>query len=217
MRRTLLCTLCMIMCMALSACTAAPAASPDPASIGSSSQSLTGTCTPDPAETDTLPDVSLDIPAYQPDVETPLSYEYDGAVLTANGLRHYSLQGYSIVYDPNLFTRQGWENGDAYLISEGNYLSVNRLNGMDAVTLRQGLILQEEIPDLGQQVQVGSGTYTAHTLVVSPQDGIYRQFWILELGPNSSLLVEQSYVMEDPNAPQYQAIQKAMLDTLTLE
>ena len=164
-----------------------------------------------------MPDVSRDIPAYQPDVETPLSYEYDGAVLTANGLRHYSLQGYSIVYDPNLFTRQGWENGDAYLISEGNYLSVNRLNGMDAVTLRQGLILQEEIPDLGQQVQVGSGTYTAHTLVVSPQDGIYRQFWILELGPNSSLLVEQSYVMEDPNATQYQAIQKAMLDTLTLE
>lgn len=217
MRRTLLCTLCMLMCMALSACTAAPAASPDPASIGSSSQSLTGTCTPDPDETDTLPDVSRDIPAYQPDVETPLSYEYDGAVLTANGLRHYSLQGYSIVYDPNLFTRQGWENGDAYLISEGNYLSVNRLNGMDAVTLRQGLILQEEIPDLGQQVQVGSGKYTAHTLVVSPQDGIYRQFWILELGPNSSLLVEQSYVMEDPNAPQYQAIQKAMLDTLTLE
>ena len=48
MRRTLLCTLCMLMCMALSACTAAPAASPDPASIGSSSQSLTGTCTPDP-------------------------------------------------------------------------------------------------------------------------------------------------------------------------
>jgi len=217
MRRTLLCTLCMIMCMALSACTAAPAASPDPASVGSSSQSLTGTCTPDPDETDTLPDVSRDIPAYQPDVETPLSYEYDGAVLTANGLRHYSLQGYSIVYDPNLFTRQGWENGDAYLISEGNYLSVNRLNGMDAVTLRQGLILQEEIPDLGQQVQVGSGKYTAHTLVVSPQDGIYRQFWILELGPNSSLLVEQSYVMEDPNAPQYQAIQKAVLDTLTLE
>lgn len=217
MRRTLLCTLCMLMCMALSACTAAPAASPDPASIGSSSQSLTGTCTPDPDETDTLPDVSRDIPAYQPDVEAPLSYEYDGAVLTANGLRHYSLQGYSIVYDPNLFTRQGWENGDAYLISEGNYLSVNRLNGMDAVTLRQGLILQEEIPDLGQQVQVGSGKYTAHTLVVSPQDGIYRQFWILELGPNSSLLVEQSYVMEDPNAPQYQAIQKAMLDTLTLE
>lgn len=217
MRRTLLCTLCMLMCMALSACTAAPVASPDPASIGSSSQSLTGTCTPDPDETDTLPDVSRDIPAYQPDVETPLSYEYDGAVLTANGLRHYSLQGYSIVYDPNLFTRQGWENGDAYLISEGNYLSVNRLNGMDAVTLRQGLILQEEIPDLGQQVQVGSGNYTAHTLVVSPQDGIYRQFWILELGPNSSLLVEQSYVMEDPNAPQYQAIQKAMLDTLTLE
>lgn len=109
MRRTLLCTLCMLMCMALSACTAAPAASPDPASIGSSSQSLTGTCTPDPDETDTLPDVSRDIPAYQPDVETPLSYEYDGAVLTANGLRHYSLQGYSIVYDPNLFTRQGWE------------------------------------------------------------------------------------------------------------
>ena len=217
MRRTLLCTLCMLMCMALSACTADPAVSPDPASIGSSSQSLTGTCTPDPDETDTLPDVSRDIPAYQPDVETPLSYEYDGAVLTANGLRHYSLQGYSIVYDPNLFTRQGWENGDAYLISDGNYLSVNRLNGMDAVTLRQGLILQEEIPDLGQQVQVGSGTYTAHTLVVSPQDGIYRQFWILELGPNSSLLVEQSYVMEDPNAPQYQAIQKAMLDTLTLE
>ena len=64
MRRTLLCTLCVLMCMALSACTAAPAASPDPASIGSSSQSLTGTCTPDPDETDTLPDVSRDIPAY---------------------------------------------------------------------------------------------------------------------------------------------------------
>lgn len=217
MRRTLLCTLCVLLCMALSACTAAPSGPPDQASNGPSSQTLTGTCTPEPHETDTLPDVSRDIPAYQPDVDTPLSYEYDGTVHTADGLRHYSLQGYSIVYDPSLFTRQGWEDGDAYLISEGNYLSVSRLNGMDAVTLRQGLILQEEIPDLGQQVQMGSGSYTAHTLVVSPQDGIYRQFWILELGANSSLLVEQSYVMEDPNAAQYQAIQKAMLDTLTLD
>lgn len=217
MRRTLLCTLCVLLCMALSACMAAPSGQPDQASTGSSSQTLTGTCTPDPCESDTLPDVSRNVPAYQPDVDTPLSYEYDGTVHTADGLRHYSIQGYSIVYDPSLFTRQGWENGDAYLVSQGNYLSVNRLNGMDAVTLRQGLILQEEIPDLGQQVQIGSGNYTAHTLVVSPQDGIYRQFWILELGTNSSLLVEQSYVMEDPNAAQYQAIQKAMLDTLTLD
>lgn len=217
MRRTMLCTLCVLLCMALSACTAAPSAQPDAASARSSSQALVETCTPDPNPTDTLPDTSRDVPAYQPDVETPLSYQLDGQMYTVDGLRHYSVQGYSLVYDPNLFTRQGWENGDAYLASEGNYLSVSRLNGMDAVTLRQGLILQEDIPDLGQQVQVGSGKYTAHTLVVSPQDGIYRQFWILELGANSSLLVEQSYVMDDPNATQYQAIQQAMLDTLTLE
>lgn len=217
MRRTLLCTLCVLMCMALSACTAAPSAQPTPASTRTPSQALMGTCTPDPAEADTLPDVSRDIPAYQPDVETPLSYEYNGAVQTIDGLRHYSVQGYSIVYDPNLFTRQGWENGDSYWASQGNYLSVSRLNGMDAVTLRQGLILQEEIPDLGQQTQVGGEKYTAHTLVVSPQDGVYRQFWILELGANSSLLVEQSCVMEDPDTAQFQAIQKAMLDTLTLE
>lgn len=217
MRRTMLCTLCVLLCMALSACTAAPSAQPDVASARSSSQALVETCTPDPNPTDTLPDTSRDVPAYQPDVETPLSYQLDGQMYTVDGLRHYSVQGYSLVYDPNLFTRQGWENGDAYLASEGNYLSVSRLNGMDAVTLRQGLILQEDIPDLGQQVQVGSGKYTAHTLVVSPQDGIYRQFWILELGANSSLLVEQSYVMDDPNATQYQAIQQAMLDTLTLE
>ena len=88
---------------------------------------------------------------------------------------------------------------------------------MDAATVRQGLILQENIPDLGQQVTVGSQNYTAHTLVVSPQDGIYRQFWILELSDHSTLLVEQSYVMDSEDAALYQGLQLAMLDTLTIE
>lgn len=218
MRRTMLCCVCVLMCMALSACTAAPS-NPTTAPTRSSSQTLVETCTPDPNPdpTDTIPDTSRDVPAYQPDVDTPLSYTLDGVTHTVDGLRHYSIQGYSITYDPNTFTRQGWEDGDSYMAGTGNYLSVSRINGMDAATVRQGLILQENFPDLGQQTQVGTQGYTAHTLVVSPQDGIYRQFWILSLDTHSTLLVEQSYVMDDPNASQYRAIQLAMLDTLTLE
>ena len=64
---------------------------------------------------------------------------------------------------------------------------------------------------------MGSQGYTAHTLVVSPKDGIFRQFWVLELEEHSTLLVEQSYVMADENAPLYQALQLAMLATLTIE
>ena len=216
MRRASLCVVALLACGLLSACTATTTHSPAPSEASSSSsQSLveTYTASPDPQ----ISEESRDVPAYQPDVETPLSYELDGSSHTLSALRHYSVQGYSLVYDPATFTRQGWENGDAYMISTGNYLSVSRINGMDAATVRQGLILQEKIPDLGQQVTVGSQNYTAHTLVVSPQDGVYRQFWILELSQHSTLLVEQSYVMDGEHAALYQALQKAMLDTLTIE
>lgn len=209
--------LCLAMGLLLCACTAAPVTSTPQPSL-SSSQTLVDTYTQSPPPDDTTtPDVSRDVPAYQPDVETPLSYQLNGATHTAAGLRHYSVQGYSMVYDPATFTRQGWESGDAYMAQPSNYLSVSRINGMDAATVRQGLILQENIPDLGQQVRVGSQAYTAHTLVVSPQDGIFRQFWILDLGGHSTLLVEQSYVMDGENADLYQALQLAMLDTLTIE
>lgn len=216
MRRAPLCVMAFLACGLLSACTATTTPSPAPSEASSSSsQSLVETYTASPDAQ--ASDEARDVPAYQPDVETPLSYELDGSSHTLSGLRHYSVQGYSLVYDPATFTRQGWENGDAYMISTGNYLSVSRINGMDAATVRQGLILQEKIPDLGQQVTVGSQNYTAHTLVVSPQDGVFRQFWILELSQHSTLLVEQSYVMDGENAAQYQALQKAMLATLTIE
>lgn len=216
MRRASLCVVAILACGLLSACTATTTPSPvSSEASSSSSQSLVETYTVSPD--DQACEESRDIPAYQPDVETPLSYDLDGSTHTLSALRHYSEQGYSLVYDPATFTRQGWENGDAYMISTGNYLSVSRINGMDASTVRQGLSLQENIPDLGQQVTVGSQAYTAHTLVVSPQDGVYRQFWILELDQHSTLLVEQSYVMDGENAALYQALQTAMLDTLTIE
>jgi len=209
--------LCVAMGLLLCACTASPATS-TPQPTLPSSQTLVDTYTQSPPVDDpNTPDVSRDVPAYQPDVETPLSYQLHGVTHTASGLRHYSVQGYSIVYDPATFTRQGWEDGDAYMAQPNNYLSVSRINGMDSATVRQGLILQENIPDLGQQVHVGSQAYTAHTLVVSPQDGIFRQFWILELGEHSTLLVEQSYEMGTADADFYQALQLAMLDTLTIE
>ena len=220
MRRAPLCAVLLLTCGLLSACTAVdPTPSPSTEPARSSSQSLVETypTTPDLSPADHMPDETWDIPAYQPDVETPLSYFLQGSTHTTSALRHYSVQGYSMVYDPATFTRQGWEDGDAYMASTGNYLSVSRINGMDAATVRQGLILQENIPDLGQQVTVGSQGYTAHTLVVSPQDGIFRQFWILELDDHNTLLVEQSYVMDGENARLYQALQLAMLDTLTLE
>lgn len=224
MRRAILCVVGLLACGLLSACTATPTPSPSPSPSPSqpprsSSQTLVETYTASPTASPEVEssDDSRDIPAYQPDVETPLSYELNGNTYTLSALRHYSVQGYSMVYDPNTFTRQGWENGDAYMISPGNYLSVSRINGMDASTVRQGLILQESIPDLGQQATVGSQNYVAHTLVVSPQDGVFRQFWILELAQHNTLLVEQSYVMDQETTAQYQAIQQAMLATLTIE
>lgn len=218
MSRRCILGLCVAMGLLLCACTASPT-TPTPQPSLSSSQTLVDTYTESPEIDPAIntPDVSRDVPAYQPDVETPLSYQLHGVTHTAAGLRHYSVQGYSMVYDPATFTRQGWEDGDAYMAEPNNYLSVSRINGMDAATVRQGLILQEKIPDLGQQVQVGSQGYTAHTLVVSPQDGVYRQFWILELAQHSTLLVEQSYVMDAADADLYQALQLAMLDTLTIE
>lgn len=207
-----------LLCGLLCGCTAAPSAAPSASPsqpARSSSQTLveTYTASPDPH----VGDGSRDIPAYQPDLETPLSYDLDGVDYTRSALRHFSLQGYSLVYDPATFIRQGWESGDAYTASPGNFISVSRLNGMDASTVRQGLALQENIPDQGQQVTVGSQGYTAHTLVASPQDGIFHQFWIVQLADHNTLLIEQSYEMDGPNAALYQALMQAMLDTLTLE
>lgn len=214
MRRVSRCCVAVFLCGLLCGCTAAPIPSPSQPSR-SSSQTLVETYTASP--TPHVQNDSWDIPAYQPDLETPLSYDLDGVDYTRSALRHFSMQGYSLVYDPATFTRQGWENGDAYTASTDNFFSVSQLNGMDPSTIRQGLALQEGIPDQGQQVTVGSQGYTAHTLVASPQDGIFRQFWILDLGDYNTLLIEQSYVMDHPNASLYQALMQAMLDTLTLE
>ena len=215
MRRFLLCLLCVGVSAVLYACAASSASSC--ADMPHSSGHTLGNIITPAAQDSNPTNPAWDIPAHQPDQSAALSYQLEGTVHTLPGLCHYSAQGYSIIYDPAAFTRQGWENGDCYMISHGNYLSVSCINGMDAATLRQSLILQENIPDQGQQTVVGSQDYTAHTLVVSPQDGIYRQFWILELSDHDTLLVEQSYVMDGENADVYQALQLAMLDTLTVE
>lgn len=186
-----------------------PAPSPSPA------PSAQVTPSPDPEPVTPSPEASGDVPATYPDQETTLSYQVDGVSLSADALLRHSLQGYSIVYDTEHYICQQWGEGDSYWASEGNYLSVSLIQGLPLGDVLEGLRLQEDILEEAQAVTIGAGAYSASTLSVRT-DGVFRQFWAVELASGDVLLIEQSFVEDTDTTPLYQASQAAMLETLTL-
>ena len=101
---------------------------------------------PTPAVTaDTPPIATGDIPAIQPDEETTLNYTVNGADLTVSALRHYTLYGYSIVYDAEDLTQFFTdvniveENGIQYLkaMFKGKKPICERVLNLDAERYRK--------------------------------------------------------------------------------
>lgn len=171
---------------------------------------------PTPAVTaDTPPIATGDIPAIQPDEETTLNYTVNGADLTVSALRHYTLYGYSIVYDAEHYTHQAFGEGDSYWAGTGNYLSVSLVMGLPLEDVVAGIQLQEGFEMAPEHTAIGSGQYPALTLYAIDSAGLCRQFWALDC-MGDVLLVEQSYDTTGEQAELYRASQLAMLETLTL-
>jgi hypothetical protein len=189
-------------------CSAAPAV--DVPASAAPSASLAPEAAPSSAPSDTPSDAG-DIPAQLPDEPAALTYTLDGSEATVDGLLHFSLQGYSIVYPGDPYICQGFEDGESYYVSPGNYLSISRVIGFSVDEVLDGLRLQEDMEAQAQAVTVGAASYPAYTL----DDGSARQFWALARA-DDVLLIELSYDPADENGPTYRALQLAALDTLTL-
>lgn len=170
---------------------------------------------PSPSPTDEEPTVTGDVPAMQPDEVTELTFPVGEEELTVPALLHYTLHGYSIVYDTEHYVCNAFTEGDSYWNSEGNYLSVNLIFGMPMEDVLAGLRLQENIAMEPEEVTAGAEGYSALTLYITTPAGLYRQFWALDFY-GDVLLVEQSYDTLSDDAPLYRASQLAMLDTLTI-
>ena len=217
-----------ILAGASASCASSPPAGSEPPAVSRQpEESLppsTGSAAPDPAVTQDVPPVTTedvppiatgDIPAIQPDEETRLSYTVDGAELTVYALRHYTLYGYSIVYDAEHYIHQAFGEGDSYWGSVGNYLSVSLVMGLPLEEAVAGIQLQEGFEMAPEHTTIGAGQYPALTLYAIDSAGLYRQFWALDC-MGDVLLVEQSYDTAGDQAELYRASQLAMLDTLTL-
>ena len=161
------------------------------------------------------PSATGDIPAIPPDEETFLTYTVGEESITASALQHYSLHGYSIIYDADNAVCNAFGEGEAYWFSEGNYLSVSLIFGMSTEDVLAGLRLGENIAMDPEATNVGKLYYSANTLYLTTSAGIYRQFWVLAHG-DDVLLVEQSYDTLSSTAPLCRASQLAMLETLLL-
>ena len=189
----------------------------DPASTQSALFSSPGTSNSPsvPVATDAPPASTGDIPALHPDEETYLVYTAADELITVSALRHFTLNGYSIVYDTEHYVCHEFGEGDNYFASEGNYLSVSLVFGMPMEDVIAGLRLQENIAMAPEEVMIGWESYVAQTLYFTTPSGLYRQFWVLDYA-GDVLLVEQSYDTVSDNAALYRASQLAMLDTLTI-
>lgn len=169
----------------------------------------------DPFHTDWEPTVTGDVPAMAPDEVTRLTYLVGEEEVTVPAMLHYTLHGYSIVYDTEHYVCNAFTEGDSYWNSEGNYLAVNLIFGLPMEDVLAGLRLQEGIAMEPEAVSAGAEAYSALTLYVTTPSGLYRQFWAMDCG-GDVLLVEQSYDTMSDEAPLLRSSQLAMLDTLTI-
>ena len=224
LKRLIICLLVCVLAAALAACGSSVMESAPPAnSLPASSQPtesaiLTGPspesappAAPSQAPPDPTPEVTL-----PPDEDTFLSYFVGEEHITVPALRHHSPAGYTVIYDPALFVCNSFTGGDSYWHSDGNYLAFNQVYGLTMAEVVDGLRLQGNIAMEPEFVSVGSGSIPAYTLYYIAPNGLYRQYWVMQLGEDI-LLAEQCFDTVMDEAPVLQASQLAMLASLTLE
>ena len=176
--------------------------------------------TEDPAPSDEPfididPVPSGDIPAVHPDEETTLSYDLDGVRGTVPAVHHCNIHGYSITYDALHYERRTYHDMDSYWSEEGLFISVSLVYGMSIDFVLDGLMLQENIMMAPESTVIGSDGYPAYTLYYTTEEGIYRQFWVLDYS-GDTLLIEQSYPAAHEYVDFHRAVQQAMLLSITL-
>ena len=161
------------------------------------------------------PIVGGDNPAVHPDEETELFYDLDGISGKVPAVYHCNINGYSIVYDALHYERRTYHSLDSYWSEVGLYVSVSVVYDMSIDVVMDGLMLQENIEMVPESTTIGSGDYLAYTLYHNTEDGMFRQFWVMDDGGNT-LLIERSYPLDHEYVDFHRAVQQAMLDSLTL-
>lgn len=226
--RLIICLLACVQVLALTACGSPSAESAPPANsipessptvqsaapIGQVPESVPPTAAYAPAPTQAPPEPTPEV-TLPPDEETFLSYFVGEEHITVSALRHHSPAGYSLTYDPALFVCNSFTGGDTYWNSDGNYLSFNQVYGLTMAEVVDGLRLQGNIAMEPEFTSVGSGSAPAYTLYYIAPNGLYRQYWVMQLGEDI-LLAEQCFDTVLDEAASLQAVQLAMLASLTL-
>ena len=164
---------------------------------------------------DPIPVPDGDIPAVHPDEETELYYNLDGLSGKVAAVEHCNIHGYSIVYDALHYERRSYEGSDSYWSEDGLYISISLFFDCTIDFIMDGLMLQENIEMVPHATVVGAQNYPAYTLWKTTEDGIYREFRVLDY-KGSALLIEQSYPTDHEFVDFHRAVQQAMLDSIVL-
>lgn len=164
---------------------------------------------------DPIPVPDGDIPAVHPDEETELYYDLDGLSGKVAAVEHCNINGYSIVYDALHYERRSYEGLDSYWSEDGLYISISLFFDCTIDFIMDGLMLQENIEMVPRATVVGAQDYPAYTLWKTTEEGVYREFRVLDYN-GSALLIEQSYPADHEFVDFHRAVQQAMLDSIVL-
>ena len=181
----------------------------------------TSACSPGAADEPTQsPSVSPSPPAIsseEPEPSPPVGEEdapvQEEAVLDKLCCTDY---GCSIRYDSARYEVHSYVDSDSFWHDTGVYLSISLIPGASVYYVLTGLQLQESIDAEPADACIGTGFYPAQTLDTVTAEGLFRRFWVIPYGEDT-LLIEQSYPNSGDEGTLHQAVQQAMLDTLTLD
>ena len=215
--------------LGLTACTksdAGPADTPGSSGSAEPSQSFPpetetppeetpGGSTETPAPTDEPGDVSVG------DDAAELTVVIEGETLTIAGSRHNSWLGYSMIYDPAVFTfNQVDETADSYMaeVVEGRpnvYLSVSVIEDLTFDETVEGMRIQKGIEEEDETASIGAHRYAATYLRYAAGAGANDEvveYYITEQNGTIFLVALGNFVdgQEDFGARLH-----AMLDTMT--
>lgn len=178
-----------------------------------------------PAESGSGTDAADDPGDLTGDQDTTLTVEIEGQTQTIPGVRHNSVLGYAVTYDPERFALNLVdEYSESYMAerTEGTpnvYLAVSVMeNELDELTFDQvveGMRLQQNIESEGETVSVGAHSYAATYLryAAGTEDGDeIVEYYITEQN-GTIFVVALGYFVEAEEG--YGSRLHAMLDTMT--
>ena len=178
-----------------------------------------------PAESDSDTDATDDPGDMTGDQDTTLTVEIEGETETIPGIRHNSVLGYAVTYDPERFALNIVdEYAESYMadIVEGQpnvYLAVSVIEDeLDELTIDdvvEGMRIQQNIEDEGTTVSVGAHSYAAtylrYAAGTEDNDEIV-EYYITEQNGTIFVVALGYFVGAEEG---YGARLHAMLDTMT--